>query len=652
MALAESQAPGQRVLKGSSPKSLQTPSRANPTNTAPRLLEGSSYKFAQYYGPPNQTRMRSLLEGAKIQPLPDGRDLVTDAKLQTFSLAGEHELAVQAPQCIADRRQGTVSSPGPLRAQLGDGKFALEGEGFLWRQTNSDLLISNRVRTVLQPELFARPSTNGPAPAAQPIEILSRQFAYETNSGLALYRDNVRVTGANLALTSGILRALVPLSQRHVQSITAEENVSVDYAGYHAAGETAVYSAEMDEVRLSGHPTWRAQQREGTSDELLLERTNGVLHADGHATLRMPGPGPGGAAFLASPSPAPANAPPAPERVLEIRSGNYVVQTNQAMFTNQVQVDQRAGAEIEGTMTCGHLAVSGGGTNQLETMTAQRQVVIRQKGRESRPDAEFSAGKAVYRGTNGLLELTEAPTWRAGLRQGRGDRITVSSKPEQMDVRGNASMRWPAAELTRPGALAVGAPGPSAAAAVSARAAEVVGAAGHARAAAGATNPPFVDISSEQYTVTPDGAVFQNHVRIQHPQMDWTCGKAAVQWSEAGKTARHIRAEETVEFQLADAKGQTLHGTGDQADYVYGVANLATNEVLVLKGNPARLKAERGTIEDDIITLDRTHTRITTTSGKFVIRIQGQPMNTNAFQLPKSKLGKRRPGPRQPTPTP
>jgi hypothetical protein len=38
-----------------------------------------------------------------------------------------------------------------LQVQTGDGKIRVEGEGFLWRQSDSFLTISNRVSTVLVP---------------------------------------------------------------------------------------------------------------------------------------------------------------------------------------------------------------------------------------------------------------------------------------------------------------------------------------------------------------------------------------------------------------------------------------------------------------------------------------------------------------------
>jgi hypothetical protein len=37
-----------------------------------------------------------------------------------------------------------------LRLENGDGKFQVAGEGFLWRQTNSFLTISNQVLTRIE----------------------------------------------------------------------------------------------------------------------------------------------------------------------------------------------------------------------------------------------------------------------------------------------------------------------------------------------------------------------------------------------------------------------------------------------------------------------------------------------------------------------
>ena len=176
------------------------------------------FKSAEYYPAPNETQMKSLLEGASVQPQPDGRVLVTEAKYRTFRTNSEVELSVEAPQCFYDQDQRTISSSGPLHMQIANGLFSIEGEGFLWQQTNSMLMVSNRVHTILHPELLSPqagpPRTNAPAEATPGIDIFSDQFEYAEKSGLGVYQSNVRVAGTNLASTAGRLTILLPVAAK------------------------------------------------------------------------------------------------------------------------------------------------------------------------------------------------------------------------------------------------------------------------------------------------------------------------------------------------------------------------------------------------------------------------------------------------------
>ena len=621
----------------------------------------------EYYGPPNQSQMRSYLEGARIQPLTNDQWFITEPRLETFSLKGETNMAVQAPQCIVDRQRGTVSSSGPMQAQLADGKFRISGEGFLWRQANSDLFISNNVRTVLQPELLARASAEA-GPGKGPVEILSRQFEYSTNQGQAVWRGDVRVKGEELALSSGVLRAKLLLGQHNLQglvaplagargqgqapeaassqgrleSITAEQNVNVDHAGVQATGDEAVYTPETDQLHLTGHPTWRAQSREGSADDLVLGRTNQVLRATGHAVLKMPGQGLGTVGLRSPGGPEATNAVPAKDQVLEVLSESYVVQTNLAEFRGPVEMIERTGGEARGTLSCGHLTVGLGQTNQLERMVAQPQVIIHQQ------DRQFLAGKAVYEGATRVMELTEEPRWRAGLRQGAGEVIRLSTEPEGMLVAGKAWMRLPAEELA---SVEAG----------SYRASD------RPAAKPGETNPAMAEITSEEYTVRPEGAVFEPDAHIEHPQMKWSSQTITVQWPQGG-TTRHILAERAVWFEWIGENERKMEGQGDRADYAYSVTNGITNEVMVLTGpaahpaqlvlmrnppevtptadpsqflpagNPAVSKADQGTVTDTLITLDRTRERIRTSRGlQWTIQIEAPPANTNSLQTPRFK---------------
>jgi hypothetical protein len=102
------------------------------------------------YPPPNAAQAKTLLEGAKAEPQPGGWFLLTGVKLKTFSTNGTLELLAESPQCLFDSVRRTVSSTGPLQVKKADGTFYLEGEGFLLQPTNFNLIISNRVHTVIR----------------------------------------------------------------------------------------------------------------------------------------------------------------------------------------------------------------------------------------------------------------------------------------------------------------------------------------------------------------------------------------------------------------------------------------------------------------------------------------------------------------------
>jgi hypothetical protein len=104
-------------------------------------VSATNPKYPEYYEPPNQTQLKWLLQGAKAESQPEGRVLVTQAKMQEFRTNGETELVIEAPQCTYDRTAHIVSSPGALHVQTGDGRLIMDGMGFLWSQTNSILLI-------------------------------------------------------------------------------------------------------------------------------------------------------------------------------------------------------------------------------------------------------------------------------------------------------------------------------------------------------------------------------------------------------------------------------------------------------------------------------------------------------------------------------
>jgi hypothetical protein len=100
--------------------------------------------------PPNQTQMKTRLSGANAQPGPGELLVIKQFKLETFTTNGSPQAIVEAPECVYDMKNGAANSAGHLRLQSGDGKIRTEGDGFLWRQDDSFLTISNHVHTVIK----------------------------------------------------------------------------------------------------------------------------------------------------------------------------------------------------------------------------------------------------------------------------------------------------------------------------------------------------------------------------------------------------------------------------------------------------------------------------------------------------------------------
>ncbi len=107
-----------------------------------------------YYEPPNERQMKLKLSGAEASPLPGGLQDIRELTIETYDVSGKTEAIVKAPQCTYSLFDGVASSPGHIELKSGDGRFFTEGDGFLWRQADSLLIISNHVHTVIKGGTF------------------------------------------------------------------------------------------------------------------------------------------------------------------------------------------------------------------------------------------------------------------------------------------------------------------------------------------------------------------------------------------------------------------------------------------------------------------------------------------------------------------
>lgn len=123
-----------------------------PTAAAPAAAFGKVKNFfvPDYYEPPNQNQMKSLLRGAEAEPQPNGCVLITELQVDTYGPDGKLQMTVHSPQCLYSAANQSASSASHIEVRSGDGQMLVEGEGFLWHNTDSTFTISNRVHTIIR----------------------------------------------------------------------------------------------------------------------------------------------------------------------------------------------------------------------------------------------------------------------------------------------------------------------------------------------------------------------------------------------------------------------------------------------------------------------------------------------------------------------
>ncbi len=114
------------------------------------------FKIPDYY--PNTQKLKALVIGDEAEANLRGPIPITGLKIETFGEDGRTNLVARARHCLFDVPTRTASSTGRLQVVTADGRFFIEGEGFLWRQTNSSLIISNNVRTIIRKGLLQNQS--------------------------------------------------------------------------------------------------------------------------------------------------------------------------------------------------------------------------------------------------------------------------------------------------------------------------------------------------------------------------------------------------------------------------------------------------------------------------------------------------------------
>jgi hypothetical protein len=129
---------------------LAANARAQPLPPVDSVGYATNFSSVTYFEPPHEQAVKARLSGAEAMPLPGALFDLKKMKVEQFSADGKLEAEVWAPQCTYAILDHVASSAGHMELKSGDGKFRVEGDGFLWREGESSLVISNHVRTVIK----------------------------------------------------------------------------------------------------------------------------------------------------------------------------------------------------------------------------------------------------------------------------------------------------------------------------------------------------------------------------------------------------------------------------------------------------------------------------------------------------------------------
>lgn len=358
----------------------------------------------------DKSRLVARLSGEGDIKLSSQQVLET-VRFEYFDAQGRTNLLIRGTNCVYDTRNRTASSPDPIQLRTGDGRLELQGQGFLWWQTNNDLVISNQVETTVR-----RPAAlkgNLPGPTGD-LRVFADRLRLNYSSNLITYAGRVRVEDPRLRLTCRTLTILRAASGG-IQRILAQEEVVIldQITGGRTTADEAVYAVEeaSETVELTGHPRWQEGVREGTADKFLLDRARDTLQAIGNARLVLPVGAAGTPGLLVMPPTGTGAAN---------RSTNHLVEVTAALITIQLP------------------ATNG----PVRGVTAETNVVLIDRDQNSRATAH----RAVY-AENGGLELTGDPVWTSGDRLLRGEPMRYDPASRVFTVGTNAFVRFPALAL-------------------------------------------------------------------------------------------------------------------------------------------------------------------------------------------------------------
>jgi lipopolysaccharide export system protein LptA len=275
-------------LQGQSPPELKTPQSPKPTIPP-------DYKSQILLLKSNVLEL--ILSGDNNSHVAARDDLITPFQMKSFRNDQAHDVQLigRAPECHVDQIDHRAWDSGPILLFTPTTNIWVQGEGFLFIETNHLLTISNKVETRVVRSLF-KPSTlngartNAPETAGQILKIFSDWCSFDYQSNFAQYFGHVHAIDVQLDLTSEKL-FIQMTSNSAIETILAVDNVvmTTTNKGW-ATGPRAFYyltnGSQMTE--MTGGAVWHNGDEKAWADKFLYDSTRHLLTAIGSVHVWWP----------------------------------------------------------------------------------------------------------------------------------------------------------------------------------------------------------------------------------------------------------------------------------------------------------------------------------------------------------------------------
>jgi hypothetical protein len=123
-----------------------------------RVGNAAGFTLPDYYPSTNGVqKLRTVLTGSQAQPLSNGVFLLTDPRIENYTQDGELEWVATSLDAVASIFTHSAWSTNHLVFKTADTNLVLKARGFLWRQAEGVLIVSNQT-TWIDRALFTNSS--------------------------------------------------------------------------------------------------------------------------------------------------------------------------------------------------------------------------------------------------------------------------------------------------------------------------------------------------------------------------------------------------------------------------------------------------------------------------------------------------------------